>query len=389
MSTARQSTAGNEGGICFVAPNAFPVLAGDRINRVVGGAEVQQSLLAREFAARGHRTSMICMDFGQPDGLVVDGVTVYKMHSLHAGLPVLRFIHPRMTSLWSAMRRARASVYYQRGAGALTGQVVAFARRQGAATLFAGAHEDDFDPALPQIPFARDRAICRWGTRHVDAIVTQTDQQQEACRQVLQRESSVIRSCGSSGGAPGRRDGPVLWVGRVIPWKRPLDVVEIARRNPKLRFKIVGDGDQDLMARLRAAAAELDNLEVVGFVPFVDVGACFDGASALINTSISEGFPNTFLQAWSRGIPSLSYFDPRTQIDGRRVGEVHETIDALALAVGELCGDPVRWQLAAADARSFAEQNFAVERAVDAYERLIRTIPAAKWSSRITTPAPI
>src|SRR5258708_29012922 len=100
--------------ICFVAPNAWPAFSRDPRIEYIGGAEVQQSILARALVRDGYRVSMICLDFGQPQRVLLDGVTVHKAYRPDAGLPVLRFLHPRMTAMWRALRPVYPGRYYQR-----------------------------------------------------------------------------------------------------------------------------------------------------------------------------------------------------------------------------------------------------------------------------------
>src|SRR5690349_4070143 len=122
--------------VCFVAPYAWPVFAGDARIEVVGGAEVQQSILARLFAANGYRVTMICQDFGQPDRIEIDGVVVRKVFRGEDGIPVVRFLHPRLSTMWRMLREVNADIYYYRSASMWVGILDAFCRLRQAARLF-------------------------------------------------------------------------------------------------------------------------------------------------------------------------------------------------------------------------------------------------------------
>src|SRR5687768_7776605 len=115
--------------ICFIAPHAFPLLSGDEGIQLIGGAELQMVIVARLLAARGHRVSMICLDFGQEDEIELDGVKVFRAYKPEEGIPILRFLWPRLTSVWQCLKRANADIYYQQTADMLTGVMAAFCKR--------------------------------------------------------------------------------------------------------------------------------------------------------------------------------------------------------------------------------------------------------------------
>lgn len=363
--------------ICFVAPFAYLVLAGDRSVKLIGGSEVQQSLIACELVRRGHDVSMISMDYGQREGDRVQGVRLLKMHAPAAGLPGLRFLHPRLTSVWSAMKRADADVYYQMSAGALTAFVAAFARRHGKRSVFAAAHDLDFDRA-PLIEYARDRLLYRWGVRTVSEVIVQTPRQQRLCRERFGREAALINSVYADVGKPARHDGVVLWAATVKPHKQAHLFVELARRMPQFRFKLVGGADESSAAyneAVRREGAALRNIEFTGFLPFTEADRHFDGASIFVNTSVGEGFPNTFLQAWSRGTPTVSFFDAAAIHEGRSVGLVVKDVDEMQRTVHLLKEQHARWADTGARARRYCQENHRIGKLIGAYERVIETPP--------------
>lgn len=373
--------------VCFVAPNLYPVLAQGANARFVGGAEVQQVYLARGLVAAGCRVTAITLDHGQRDGEMHDGVRVLKCFKPSAGLPGLRYVHPRISGLWRAMRRADADVYYQRSASMLTGLMALFGRLHGRPTVFSGASDTNFIPARENICYARDRALFRYGLRHADGVVLQTDRQQALLQQHYGRRGVVIRSCyeAPDDAADARHGGLVLWVGTIREVKRPELFVEIARRLPGVRFRLVGgptEGDAAMRMRfeaLQALAAGVPNLKLAGFVPFAQVEAHFDQASVLVSTSSNEGFPNTFLQAWARGIPVVSTFDAGSaEPDGALPFAHVGTADEAAAEIGRLTADHGYWQQRAQFSRDYFHRHHSIESTVRDYLALFDDLLARR-----------
>ena len=360
--------------ICFVAPTTWPVLSASNDIKVVGGAEVQQSMIAPALAKRGYRVSMICYDYGQPDRTELKGVTIYKMHKPDEGIPIVRFLHPRLTSLWRAFGRADADIYYQRTAAAYTGFMAAYCQRHGRKSVYSGASDVDFIPGKQEIRYARDRWIFEQGLRRVDKVITQNPQQHLELRDNYGREGTLIPSCyAPPAGAKHDRAGYVLWVATLRPSKRAELALEIARRLPNHKFIMIGGPDpdrrsQEYFASLKDAARSLPNLDIKGFVPLAETERYFNGARAFLNTSEYEGFPNTFLQAWARGIPSLAFIDTGSRRQGEPVYEFVPDVSQAAWKLDRLMRDDIHWQQMSQRCQSFFRETHSVDAIIDRYE---------------------
>jgi glycosyltransferase involved in cell wall biosynthesis len=365
--------------LCFVAPYAWPVLARDASLGIVGGAEVQQCLLARLLAREGVRVSMVTLDFGQPEGAEVDGVRVHKSFRPDAGIPALRFLHPRLAATWRALAAADADVYYLRSASFLAGVVDHFCRGRGRRSIYAGASDADFDPEVGQIRYARDRWLYRRGLARMDRIIVQNAAQLAACREHFGRDAELIPSCyvlpEDAGAVPGDE---VLWVGRMEGGKRPELALEVAARLPQRRFVVIG-GEAHGEARARAGryqalcarARELGNVEMTGFLPLAEVERRFDRARVLLNTSVYEGMPNTFLQAWARGVPTVATVDV-----GAPVYPVVRDAAAAAREIERLLAEPAHWQRVSRACRERFERHHSASAVTARYLRLLEGLVA-------------
>ena len=362
--------------VCFVAPYAWPVLSGDRNLKVVGGAEMQQCILGRLLAAHGYRVSMITFDFGQPQDAVVDGITVHKTFRLDEGVPVLRFLHPRLTSMWRALGRVNAEVYYQRSAAMWTAVVAEFCRRHGRASVYAGASDRDFETGNEQIRFARDRWLFRRGLQHVDRVVVQNPYQLATCRKNHGRDAILIPSCYVPPAQAGSRGDAVFWVASMHPHKRPEWLLEIAARMPAQRFVMIGGpsiGGEALQPgafeSIRARAARLPNVEFTGFLPPAEVEKRFDEARLLVSTSLYEGMPNVFLQAWARGVPAVATVEV-----GAPVNTVFRTVEEGAARIARLLEDRELWSRASADSLNYFRRNHSPEEVLARYAQLLEEL---------------
>lgn len=367
--------------ICFVSPKATGMLTGAADGHL-GGAERQQALIARALADRGCRVSFVVWDDGRGDPEKIGNLVLYKTVRPGDGWPGLRFFTPRWTSLCAALQRADADVYYQRAAGAETGQVALWCRRRGRPMLFAAAASADCDAALPHLPARRERWLYRYGLRHAQRVIVQTCEQQEQLRSNFGLAAELIRSCtpdplpsGEHPPAPAEANR-VLWVGRLAPQKRPEWILQLAEALPAVQFEVVGParaGDP-YAERCAALLNERPNVVYHGRLAPAALSPLYVRNRVLLNTSPAEGYPNTFIEAWAHGRPVLASADPDGVISRNGLGEVAATIPALVAALQTQLACDEHWQQCAAQARRFYLEHHSVEQAVDAYLSLLRTL---------------
>jgi glycosyltransferase involved in cell wall biosynthesis len=363
--------------ICFMGLDNLPVLAPEYNRHGIGGEQVQQTLLATALARRGIDVSMAVFDYGQQDGARWGKVTTWKAFRADAGLPVMRFAHPRWTGLWSAMRRADADIYYLSCAGMELGLAAMFCQRHGRKFVFRVAHDSDCEPANLLIKYWRDKKLYEYGLRRAHGIFVQTEKQQHAMHANYRLPSTIAEMLVDPPQQERERGVDVLWVNNIRQFKRPDLLLELARRMPHLRFHMIGGptpGFDDLYADIASQAAALRNLTFHGRVPYHDMDAHYAGARVFVNTSDTEGFPNSYLQAWIRGTPVVAFFDPDGLIKREQLGFAPATLEAMQQRIDALVRDDALWSLASARCRSYMGQRYGEERILAPYLATFREL---------------
>jgi glycosyltransferase involved in cell wall biosynthesis len=196
-----------------------------------------------------------------------------------------------------------------------------------------------------------------------DVIAAQTEFQAQLLRENHGLESTVVNMMVEAPRTVDNvvKDIDVLWVSNLRTLKRPELVLELARQLPQVRFTLAGGpmpGAETYYEDMMAAAAPLPNVTMLGPVRYSESGALFDRAKIFLNTSSIEGFPNTFLQAWIRGVPVVSFFDPDSLVKRLQLGRVASTLDEMREGIRGLLAMEADRQLIGKRAREFATREY-------------------------------
>ena len=111
----------------------------------------------------------------------------------------------------------------------------------------------------------------------------------------------------------------------MVDYKLPLRYVELARALPEASFEMIapetGETTAALRNRLAVEAADAPNLEVRSQLLRAATLELIERSIAVVGTSLHEGMPNVFLEAWARGVPVISlHFDPDGRIGREEMG---------------------------------------------------------------------
>lgn len=326
--------------VCIIGGKCYDLIAGSPVLRYVGGIETQLVALAKGLVEEGCQVSLITFDHGQPADQEFHGVRVLKGDRPSFPVPVLRW-WVRSRQLWRAMRKADADIYLQMGAGFETGQTASGCGpkgERGKRFVFCLASNMNYGCDLTAGRFGLEGKIYKYGLRRADLVLAQTVQQHDKLLEATGVESEVIPMAVKTPtqGLTLSRDKHniprIMWVGRILPEKRPEWLLEMARRCPELQFNIVGTPNRasQYAENFMQEAAAIPNVKVHGRLTGSELAELYAGCRILCNTSSTEGFPTTFLECWSSGMPVVTSYDPDGIVMREGLGRVGENAEILA-----------------------------------------------------------
>jgi len=314
---------------------------------VVGGAERQQWLLGRALAATGWQVTVgVHETLASGERQVIDGVEFVGL-----GRGYIGFGRNHIHRVWYRFLAAeRPDWWYWRCANHLWGSAVEIAKLAGVRTIFAAGFDTDVEPRRALVRRHHWWPLYAWGLSRTDRIILQHTGQLGALPERWRPKAHIVRSIAhlASARPHAERARYVAWVGMLRQPKRPDVLLEIARRAPAIQFVVCGgptsfaspSGYGDWLAQ---ALRTQPNVDYLGQVSPQRAAQIISNAALLLSTSDQEGFPNTFLEAWSTGTPVITLrIDPDAVIARNNLGCVSGDIERAIADLTALIVSPQR-----------------------------------------------
>ena len=288
--------------ICFFVP-FYPLIK--------GGAEYQSKLIATELRKLGHEVVYISSGHLKEDCTVIDDFKTYQ-------LPVTASLTTKATLYRSFMKKVeriisdeQPAVIYQRILNTFTYRLSVFAKKSEIPFVLHIADNYSVEFTQKKKDFLK-KTIFRKILRTRPTVICQTTYQREKIEEQGYAPNAVIPNMHPriTNSVPEEKDlKTIIWVGNARPVKQLEVYVRLANNlvEADYRFHIIGKlPENDYGLKLRKSIQDASNVIYHGSQNNDFVNDFLMKAAVLVNTSVSEGFSNTFIQAWLSGTPILA-----------------------------------------------------------------------------------
>jgi glycosyltransferase involved in cell wall biosynthesis len=288
--------------ICFAIPGW--------VTKHTGGAELQVYLISEELIRRGWKVEVVTYrpnDKSQINNRFLNPDVNYYYYtktksSIFSILKAFR-----------ALIRTKSKIYYFR-TDALALKVALRLLRiiKNIKLVYALAHDIDAENLSFRDTFFSNNIFRKLdlyfadilnhnSIKMFDKIVCQTEDQKNILKAKTRQEGEVIYNSFNGEDVQLSKNNTILWIGNMRGFKNPEALFEILSMvNLKdWKFYIIGRNNE-YIEQIKEFKDE--RIQFLGEMPYEETIAYFKSAKILINTSFSEGFSNTFIQAWFYGV---------------------------------------------------------------------------------------
>jgi glycosyltransferase involved in cell wall biosynthesis len=351
----------------------------DTANPEGGGSEVYIEHLARRWASRGHRVSMVCAAHGSAASLDVQG----DLRVIRVGSKLTVYSRARRLLRRGDLGHIDVIVDVQNGIPFFA----TWASTAPTVVLVHHVHREQwpvvYDPVRARVGWWIESVLSPWAHRGNRYVAVSEATRAELISQGVDAESIAVVHNGTEPlvhtTATQDPHPRVLVLGRLVPHKRVEHVIRAAARirvrHPGLTIAVVGDGWW--ASQLQAAADSLgvsDIVEFTGHVDEAEKARQVARAWVLALPSLKEGWGLVVMEAASRGVPTIAYADAGGVAESIRDGETGILVDgdeqAFAQALDTMLTNRQLREAFGAEALTWSA-GFSWDASAEAFERVL------------------
>ncbi|WP_136601185.1 glycosyltransferase family 4 protein [Salinigranum halophilum] len=341
-----------------------------------GGSEYQAHLITKSLSQMGHETHYLAYRSGNKSRVVDESVTVHR----ESYKPIRD-----LPKVIKKLIEIDADVYYFRLLSdlPLASLLKKYTRKP---VIFQVSHDAVCSSTLSPWPNLGVNSVIKRALLQLrivnyrlllsipDQVLVQKKTQSELLSKNHNINSIIVGNGHPIPNAGFTKHSPpvVLWLASIKGWKQPLKFLELAEEcsDVPCEFWIVGRrADEELSNEVISRTQKMENVYYKGACSISESNDYIGRASLFVNTSIQEGFPNTFIQCWLRKTPVLSLnVDINSHLIDNEAGSLCPTINDLSQAVKKFITNDSYRESTSLTARRIAERNYSINSVAEKIE---------------------
>jgi len=361
--------------ICFVQAFAYAVF-NPASKAKIGGAEVDLYNIANELIKDNRfEICFLVADFGQKSLEKYNNIKVIKGHSQKKNLKnyILSFF-----KFYKKLAQINADIYITANLSKYVGFTNFYCRLHNKIHIHRTEHQHQVDKTylLKKIIKGSGRYLFFYlGFKNVDHIVVQNEEDRETLKRTFDFPSTVIRnSYPIEKLRTQKREAFILWIARGKKWKQPEVFIDLAKEFPNEKFIMIMPvaDDKKYFENVNKLANSVNSVDFIPGVPFSEVDDYYKNAKVFVNTSLAEGFPNSFNQAMNVSTPILSLnINPDDFIGKNQVGLFcNNNFNTLKENLNRVLTDQVLWKKLSENAYNYAYNEMNIEKSIIKWKKI-------------------
>ena len=351
-----------------------------------GGAELQTYYLAKELIYRGWNVNYFREKSSMNFRLrVYEGIKLYTIY-----IPKF-LLHPRLLFIKQILRRFQLFIYqkkiysgiiYNRADESYLPLFKNDVSNYNFKLIWACSHDDKLKNFYWSKKYGkRIHKLIFNKLNELDLILLQTEFQKKLLFKNFGLTGKVLYN---SHPLPKEEDfhrqNIVVWVGRLHKRKYPerfLSIVKRMKNHKDISFIMIG---KKLSTRydtlIKSTILENSNFHFYGESNQEFILQILKKAKLLVNTSDTEGFSNTFIEAWLRGVPviSLSGVNPDNLIKKKSIGFVCENLEEIQNQISKVINDDALFTKMSNKSKKIARDMFDIKKYADNFINIINEL---------------